>query len=147
MAEQRITIYTDGSIYPNPGGIGGWAAILIHPHKTIEISGSQEGTTNNQMELTAAIEALKALKRPCAIDLYTDSQYVQRGITEWIDRWIVRRWHKVKNVELWQELYILNCRHNVAWYWVKGHADNEFNNRVDELAAQARLNHGKRLDG
>jgi ribonuclease HI len=137
---ERVQIYTDGGCDPNPG-TGGWAAILIYKGKTKELSGGERNTTNNQMELKAAINALKALNKPCAVTLHTDSQYVQRGITEWLPGWKRRGWlrssGKVKNLELWQELDVLAQKHDIEWRWVRGHAGDLYNERCDELAAQA----------
>jgi ribonuclease HI len=140
----HIEIYTDGGCDPNPGP-GGWGAVLIHPKKTIELFGGDSDTTNNRMELTAAIEALKALKMPCVIDFYTDSEYLRRGITEWIGKWTANGWRKGKspqsepvlNVDLWQALYELTQAHEIRWHWVKGHADNQYNRRADQLARAA----------
>ena len=133
-----VIIYTDGACSGNPGK-GGWGAILIYGDIKKEISGYEELTTNNQMELTAVIEALSLLKRQCNVELWTDSNYVKSGITEWIYNWKKHNWKNskkeiIKNLELWQKLDELNNFHNIKWNWVKGHADNEFNNRADELA-------------
>lgn len=138
----QVVIYTDGSCYPNPGP-GGWGAVLIHEKGTLEIYGGAENQTNNTMELTAAIEALKVLKWSCDVSLYTDSQYLKMGITEWLPKWISRGWRTssgkgVKNVELWQALHHEAARHIIKWHWVKGHADNEMNERADQLASQGR---------
>ncbi len=138
---QRITIYTDGACSGNPGP-GGWGVILIYGKHRKELWGGEKETTNNRMELTAAIEALKALKRDgCAVDLYTDSTYVKQGITEWIHGWKKRGWKNaqkkpVKNAELWQELDSNTEKHRVSWHWVKGHAGHPENERADELARQ-----------
>jgi len=137
----EITIYTDGGADPNPG-IGGWAAILIDPvtGKAREISGGEPRATNNRMELTAAIRALEALKRPCRIDLFTDSLYLRKGITEWLPGWIARGWRRkdgeLQNEDLWRRLAELIERHEVHWDWVRGHAGNRWNERADELATQ-----------
>ncbi|MBQ4167705.1 MAG: ribonuclease HI [Clostridia bacterium] len=136
---KRVTIYTDGACSGNPGP-GGWAAILMYKDKRRELSGGCVNTTNNRMEMTAAIMALKALKEPCSVDLYTDSAYLSNGFNEhWIDNWVRRGWKKadkkpVENTDLWQELYALSKAHAVTWHKVKGHADNEFNNRCDQMA-------------
>ncbi len=132
-----IKIYTDGGADPNPGP-GGWGAILIHPKKTRELSGGDPDTTNNRMELTAAIEALKALTRPCHIDFYTDSEYLKNGITKWVEGWIAKGWKNVSNVDLWKQLIHLVQPHEIEWHWVKGHAGNEYNERADHLATEAR---------
>lgn len=138
---KRLTIYTDGACSGNPGP-GGWAAILIYNGVEKELSGGETLTTNNRMELTAALEALRALKRRCSVDLYTDSQYVRQGITEWMVNWKRRGWKTadnkpVKNDDLWRALDEVAQRHDVSWHWVKGHADNPFNIRADELAVAA----------
>ena len=135
----EVTIYTDGACSGNPGP-GGWGAILIYEDNRKEISGGNKSTTNNIMELTAVIEALKCLKRPCEVSLYSDSAYVVNAFTEkWIYGWLKNNWRNaskepVKNKELWQELYDLTKIHNVTFNKVKGHSDNELNNRCDELA-------------
>ncbi|MEP4769026.1 MAG: ribonuclease HI [Roseibium sp.] len=136
--ENRVVIYTDGACSGNPGP-GGWGAILRFGEHEKELNGGEFETTNNRMELTAAIEALNALKRPCAIDLYTDSTYVRSGISEWMDGWKRKNWRTstnkpVKNAELWQALDAARERHDVAWHWVKGHAGHPDNERADELA-------------
>lgn len=136
---EEITIYTDGACSGNPGP-GGWGAILMMGENKKEISGGSENTTNNIMELTAVIEALKLLKRPCKVNIYSDSAYVVNAfIQKWIYVWMKKNWKTasgdpVKNKELWQELYSLTQTHDVTFNKVKGHADNEFNNRCDELA-------------
>ena len=136
---EEITIYTDGACSGNPGP-GGWGAILMFGDTKKEISGGLDNTTNNVMELTAVIESLKILKRPCKVDLYSDSAYVVNAfLQKWIYGWIKKNWKTagndpVKNKELWQELYGLTKIHDVTFHKVKGHADNEFNNRCDELA-------------
>ncbi len=138
---KHITIYTDGACRGNPGP-GGWAALLIHGDHQKEISGHAPATTNNRMELQAAIESLKALKGPCQVDLHTDSQYVRRGITEWITGWQARGWKTadkkpVKNQDLWQDLLDAAAPHAITWHWVEGHAGHTHNERVDELAVAA----------
>lgn len=137
-AVNKVTIYTDGACSGNPGP-GGWGAILRFGEHEKELQGGEAETTNNRMELTAAIEALNALKRPCAIDLYTDSTYVRSGIREWMDGWKRKNWRTstnkpVKNADLWQELDAARERHDVTWHWVKGHAGHPDNERADELA-------------
>ncbi|WP_299811104.1 ribonuclease HI [uncultured Roseibium sp.] len=134
----RVTIYTDGACSGNPGP-GGWGVILRFGEREKELCGGEEETTNNRMELTAAIEALKALTRPCAVDLYTDSTYVRSGINEWIEGWKRKNWRtsqnkSVKNADLWQALDAARERHDVTWHWVKGHAGHPDNERADELA-------------
>ncbi|MGH2536641.1 MAG: ribonuclease HI, partial [Candidatus Promineifilaceae bacterium] len=120
----RVTIYTDGGADPNPG-VGGWAAILQANGRRRELTGTEPHTTNNRMELTAAVEALKALKRPSQVDFYTDSQYLQQGISEWIGRWRAKGWRRgrkpVANADLWQELDRLAGQHEIEWHWVRGH--------------------------
>ena len=138
----NVTIYTDGACSGNPGP-GGWGAILMFGKNKKEISGGKKDTTNNVMELTAVIEALKLLKRPCNVELYSDSAYVVNAFLQnWIWGWIKKGWinsnkEEVKNKELWQELVNLTKVHNVTFHKVKGHSDNEFNNRCDELARNA----------
>lgn len=137
-APNRVTIYTDGACSGNPGP-GGWGAILRFGEHEKELSGGAAETTNNRMELTAAIEALNALKRACAVDLYTDSTYVRSGITEWLEGWKRKNWRTaakkpVKNADLWQALDEARLRHDVSWHWVKGHAGHPENERADELA-------------
>ena len=137
-----IEIYTDGACSGNPGP-GGWGAMLMYKGNKKEISGGKENTTNNVMELTAVIEGLKLLKFPCKVKLYSDSAYVVNAfIQKWIYGWIKNGWKNsskepVKNKELWQELYELTKTHEVEFIKVKGHADNEYNNRCDELARNA----------
>ena len=135
---QPVTIHTDGACVPNPGP-GGWGALLEYDGKKRELYGGESNTTNNRMELTAAIEALNALKRPCAVDLHTDSTYVRDGITKWLHNWKRNNWKTadkkpVKNAELWQALDEARKRHEVVWHWVKGHAGHDDNERADELA-------------
>lgn len=138
MADKKIIIYTDGACSGNPGK-GGWGAILKYGDHTKEISGYAELTTNNKMELQAVIEALKLIKKDYDIEIFTDSNYVKNGITSWINTWKLNNWktskrESVKNKELWLELDELRQKYNINWNWVKGHADDELNNRVDELA-------------
>ncbi|MEM7334475.1 MAG: ribonuclease HI [Chloroflexota bacterium] len=140
---EEVIIYSDGGSDPNPG-IGGWAAILQFGKHEKVLTGNDPETTNNRMELTAAVRALQALKRPCSIQFYTDSQYLRRGITEWIDGWEAKGWKSksgkpIQNVDLWQTLKPLVGQHTIEWHWVKGHAGNVMNERVDILARQARL--------
>lgn len=133
-----IEIYTDGACSGNPGP-GGWGTILRFQGKERELSGGNLETTNNQMELQAAIEGLKALKEPCDVELYTDSQYLRQGITQWIHNWKRNGWRTadkkpVKNQRLWEELDALAQTHTVKWHWLKGHAGHPENERCDELA-------------
>lgn len=131
--EYLVTIHTDGACRGNPG-IGSWAAVLEYKHHKKEISGVELDTTNNRMELKGAIEALKTLTKPCHINLYTDSKYVQKGMSEWIHSWKAKNWKNVKNIDLWQELDKLSSIHKVIWHWVRGHSGHPGNERVDELA-------------
>ena len=138
---ERIEIYTDGACRGNPGP-GGWAATLQLGAHFREISGAEAATTNNRMELTAVIEALAALKRESAVRLYTDSEYVRRGITEWLPNWKARGWRTadrkpVKNQDLWEQLDAAAARHDLEWKWVKGHSGVPGNERVDALANAA----------
>jgi ribonuclease HI len=135
-----VEIFTDGACSGNPGP-GGWAALLRMGDKERELSGGENPTTNNRMELMAAISALEALKRPCAVTVYTDSKYVQLGITEWLSGWKKRGWKNaakkpVMNVDLWQRLEAALGSHKIEWLWVKGHAGHVENERVDALARQ-----------
>ena len=134
----HVIIHTDGACKGNPGP-GGWGAILQAAGKTKELSGGEPLTTNNRMELTAAIMALEALTRPCQVDLHTDSKYVMDGITGWIHGWKARGWKTadkkpVKNDDLWKRLDAARARHEVKWHWVKGHAGHALNERADQLA-------------
>jgi ribonuclease HI len=134
----RVAIWTDGACSGNPGP-GGWGAILTFGDHEKELFGGEPQTTNNRMELTAAINALEALTRPCAIDLHTDSQYVRGGVTAWMKGWKRNGWKTadkkpVKNEELWRRLDDAAARHDVTWHWVKGHAGDAMNERADELA-------------
>jgi len=136
----RVTIYTDGACDPNPGP-GGWGAILKVSGREKLLSGGERETTNNRMELTAALEALRTLKEPCRVELYTDSEYLQRGITEWMPNWKARNWKrkggKLANVDLWQALDAALARHEVNWHWLRGHAGHPENTRADWLARSA----------
>lgn len=136
-----VEIYTDGACRGNPGP-GGWGAILRSGDHEREIKGAEPLTTNNRMELTAAIQALAALKRGCEVVLYTDSQYVRKGVLEWMAQWKLRDWRTadkkpVKNVDLWQALEREIARHKIEWHWVKGHAGVPGNERADRLANEA----------
>jgi len=136
-----VVIYTDGACRGNPGP-GGWGAVLSSGEHIKEISGAEPDTTNNRMELTAAISALRALKRHCQVRLYTDSQYVRNGVTEWLQQWKERNWRTasrapVKNVDLWQALDAELSRHTIEWHWVKGHAGVPGNEHADRLANEA----------
>jgi ribonuclease HI len=134
----EVSLYTDGACKGNPGK-GGWGALLISGANERELFGGERDTTNNRMELTAAIEGLRALTRPCRVQLYTDSTYVMQGITSWLANWKRNGWRTadkkpVKNAELWQALEAACAPHQIQWHWVKGHANNEGNNRADALA-------------
>ena len=136
----EVTIFTDGACSGNPGP-GGWGAVLFSGANEREICGGEPATTNNRMELMAAIQALEALTRPCKVELHTDSQYVRKGITEWIGGWKARGWKTadkkpVKNDDLWKRLDAARARHDVDWRWVKGHNGHELNERADALAGK-----------
>lgn len=137
-----VEIYTDGACSGNPGP-GGWGALLIFKDHRKKIFGHQMETTNNQMEIQAAISALQSLKKPCRVKLYTDSKYVQKGITEWIHDWHRNNWRKsdnkpVKNAELWKNLQHEIEKHDIIWSWVKGHSENSGNDIADRLAVEGR---------
>lgn len=137
-SKHKVIIYTDGACSGNPGP-GGWGALLKFDDITKEIFGYELETTNNRMEMKAAIEALKILKKPCLVEIHTDSKYLQLGITEWIHKWIKNNWRKnnnelVKNADLWQILYNELSNHNIIWSWVKGHSNNIGNELADKLA-------------
>jgi len=139
--KKAIEIFTDGACRGNPGP-GGWGALLRYNGSEKELCGAEPETTNNRMELTAAIRALEAVKEPCRIDLTTDSNYVRQGITEWLPAWKRRNWRTadrkpVKNVDLWQRLDELHAQHEVKWHWVKGHSGHVENERADALANKA----------
>lgn len=142
---QKIIIHTDGGCRGNPG-IGGWGALLVSGEHRKELRGSCKDTTNNRMELTAAIEALASLNRESDVALYTDSVYVRDGISKWMQNWKKNNWRTaarkpVKNQDLWQQLDVLNAGHQVDWHWVKGHAGDPGNERADELANMAMDEH------
>lgn len=139
----EVIIYSDGGADPNPG-IGGWAAILRAGEREKVLSGSHPRTTNNRMELQAAISALQALKRPCRIEFHTDSQYLRRGMTDGVAKWAAAGWvtkagRAIPNADLWQELQTLVRQHEIKWHWVRGHSGDLLNERVDRLAREARL--------
>jgi len=134
----QVDIYTDGACKGNPGP-GGWGALLVAGKHRKELFGGEANTTNNRMELLAVIRALEALNKPCQVVLHTDSQYVQKGISEWIHGWKARGWktaakEPVKNADLWQELDAVSQKHDIEWRWVKGHAGHEGNEAADQLA-------------
>jgi len=133
-----VEIYTDGACIGNPGP-GGWAAYLEYPDHTSELCGQEPDTTNNRMEMMGAIVALESLPRPSVVTLYSDSQYVVKGMTEWLEGWVANGWHTsagkpVKNMDLWKRLDAARMKHQINWRWVKGHAGNPGNERVDALA-------------
>lgn len=135
---EPVIIYTDGACRGNPG-VGGWGVTLSYKGKTKELCGGEQETTNNRMELMAAIQALDALTKPCSVQLYSDSSYVLKGITEWLPNWKKRGWktaakQPVKNVDLWQRLDAAISRHDIEWRWVKGHSGDKGNDRADALA-------------
>ena len=136
----QVTIYTDGACDPNPGP-GGWAALLRSGEHVKEITGHTSNTTNNRMELTAAIQALRSLRQPCQVELFTDSEYLKRGITEWLPGWRRRGWRRkdgeLANADLWQDLDQAMQSHEISWHWVRGHASDRDNQRVDRLARMA----------
>lgn len=145
-----VKIYTDGACSGNPGP-GGWGALLMFNGHKKEIFGHQLETTNNQMEVQAAISALQLLKKACKVELYTDSKYLQQGVVEWMPNWQKNNWRKsdnkpVKNVDLWQNLQQEIQKHDIIWYWVKGHANNEGNNIADRLAVLGRDEAKKELE-
>jgi ribonuclease HI len=140
MSGSKVIIHTDGACSGNPGP-GGWGVVMDYKGVRKELSGGQALTTNNQMEIVAAVEALKALTRPCDVEMHVDSQYVKDGITKWIHNWKRNGWKTadkkpVKNAELWQALDEAIKRHSIAWHWVKGHDGHAENERADELARE-----------
>ena len=145
---RSVVIYTDGACEPNPGA-GGWAAVIVDQEQVRELSGGERDTTNNRMELTAAISALGSLDAPTVVDLYTDSRYLQQGITLWLPNWQARGWRRsdnqpVLNVDLWQTLSRLVQLHDVSWHWLKGHSGHPQNERANRLASQAMSRHKRR---
>ena len=150
MMTKQVQLITDGACLGNPGP-GGWACILKYGDHKREISGSAPQTTNNRMELTAAIEGIRALKQPCELEVITDSEYVKNGITTWIHGWKRKGWmtaakKPVVNQDLWEELDEQAGRHKTTWVWTKGHASHKDNNRCDELATQAARQQSKSSD-
>jgi ribonuclease HI len=131
-------LITDGACHGNPGP-GGWAYILRYASHCLEAWGSEPHTTNNRMELRAAIEGLRAIKEPCEVHVITDSEYLLKGITEWIHGWKRKNWKSIKNPELWKELDVENARHKTRWEWTRGHSSHADNNRCDELATTAAM--------
>lgn len=138
MNKKVVKVYTDGACRGNPGP-GGWAAILLWNNTTKEIFGGEQDTTNNRMELKAAIEGLKAVKRPVKIEIYTDSEYLKNGMTVWIKSWLTNNWNKgkIKNIDLWQDLYNLSKQFEIEWHWIKSHNGNKYNELADKLARDA----------
>jgi ribonuclease HI len=136
----KVEIFTDGACSGNPGP-GGWAAILRSGSKEMEISGGEKETTNNRMEVRAALEALRCLKKPSQVQFHTDSSYLLNGATSWLEDWKKRNWKRkhgqLQNIDLWKEMDMELAKHQVDWVWVKGHAGNPMNERVDELARKA----------
>ena len=137
---KSVTIYTDGACSGNPGP-GGWAAILVFGEVRRELTGACPDTTNNRMEVIAALEALKTLKEPCSVDLYTDSQYLRNAMTDWLAKWKAHGWRRgkqpLKNVDLWKTLDAEAARHTVRWHWIRGHNEHPENERCDQLAVEA----------
>ena len=142
MSQAEVIIYTDGACKGNPGP-GGYAAVLSKGENERVLVGWEPETTNNRMELMAAIDALEALKRPCHVAIYSDSRYVIDGATKWSKGWIKRRWKKVKNVDLWQRMLAALEPHRVDWHWVEGHSGDPGNERVDKLASNAAIIQGR----
>jgi len=137
MTAKKVELFTDGACSGNPGP-GGWGAILRFDGVEKELSGGEPLTTNNRMEMTAAIKGLEALKRPCRVDIYTDSKYLQQGVTEWMKGWKAKGWpERIKNQDLWKMLDVLIQKHDVHFHWVKGHAGHPENERADVLATSA----------
>ena len=137
MTAKKVELFTDGACSGNPGP-GGWGAILRFYGVEKELSGGEPLTTNNRMEMTAAIKGLEALKRPCRVDIYTDSKYLQQGVTEWMKGWKAKGWpERIKNQDLWKMLDVLIQKHDVHFHWVKGHAGHPENERADVLATSA----------
>ena len=147
IKKPRVKIYTDGACSGNPGP-GGWGALLQFGKHEKELSGAEKNTTNNRMEITAAVMALRVLKEPCRVELFTDSEYLKKGITEWIENWKKLGWRRgspgktkpLANADLWQELDQVISSHEVSWHWVKGHAGLAGNERADQLAVKAMKN-------
>ncbi len=144
VTKKTVEIYTDGGCRPNPG-VGGWGAIIVYGDTVRELSGGDPKTTNNRMELTAAVRALEALKRPCTVILHTDSEYLRQGITVWLPNWKRKGWKRgseeLKNKDLWQRLDGLSECHQIEWRWVRGHNGHHFNERCDELASMEIAKH------
>ncbi len=141
LVSDKVIIYTDGACRGNPGP-GGWGALMLFGEREKTISGATSLTTNNRMELQAAIEALTALRRPCRVELYTDSQYLKNGVQQWLPNWKQKNWRTagrkaVKNRDLWEELDRLLGRHTIDWHWVRGHSGDAGNERADQLATRA----------
>lgn len=139
MEIPEIQIFTDGGCSPNPGR-GAWSAILVYKDKEKIISGEEENTTNNRMELTSAIEGLRSLKKKCKVTIYTDSEYLKKGMTEWLPIWVKNNWKttkgEVKNIDLWKTLVELVKKHEVQWVWIKGHNNHPYNERCDQIVKE-----------
>jgi ribonuclease HI len=144
--ENRIEIYTDGSCDPNPGP-GGWAAIILEGEKKKILKGFSETSTNNRMELTAALEALKAVDPSKPVKIYTDSQYLQKGVEEWLSNWKAHNWKRkggvLANIDLWKKIAVEITRHKIVWRWIKGHAGNPYNEQADKIAKKEILKRKK----
>ena len=144
--DNKIEIYTDGSCDPNPGP-GGWAAIILDGTEKIVLSGYSASSTNNRMELMAALEALKVLDGSKPVKIYTDSQYLQKGVEEWLSNWEARSWKRkggvLANADLWKAISQEISQHKITWRWIRGHAGNPFNEQADRIAQQARIKKGK----
>lgn len=139
MEIPEVQIFTDGGCSPNPGR-GAWSAILVYKDKEKIISGEEENTTNNRMELTSAIEGLRSLKKKCKVTIYTDSEYLKKGMTEWLPIWVKNNWKttkgEVKNIDLWKTLVELVKKHEVQWVWIKGHNNHPYNERCDQIVKE-----------
>lgn len=148
MEIPEVQIYTDGGCNPNPGK-GAWSAILVYKDKEKVISGEEDNTTNNRMELKSAIEGLRSLKKKCKVTIYTDSEYLKKGMTEWLPIWMKNNWKttkgEVKNIDLWKTLIELVKKHEVQWVWIKGHNNHPYNERCDQIVKEI-LKKSKALD-
>lgn len=144
--ESKVDIYTDGSCDPNPGP-GGWAAVILHGEEKKILKGYSEASTNNRMELTAALEALKSVDPSLHVKIYTDSQYLQKGVEEWMANWKAHNWKRkggvLANIDLWKKISVEITKHKITWRWIKGHAGNPYNEQADRIAKQEILNRKK----